>query len=260
MERSLSKAFRLALLQAQSPQGDEGAAFAAIEQAAAASSTVSADLLLCPEAFLPGYNLGQMVSQPIDGPWVAQLSAIARRHAIAIVCGFSEQSEGNAYNSAVAVGVDGEVMASFRKVQLWGDREKSIWTPGDGFTTFDFRGRRIGMLICYDVEFPEHVRALVRRGVDLVLVPTANPEPFDNVNRFSVPARAMENAITVAYANYCGPDGDITFCGRSLVAGPEGEPLASAGTSPALLITDIPAASGPLDRPAEHLNDLREIE
>ena len=65
--------------------------------------------------------------------------------------------------------------------------------------TFDLHGRRIGLLICYDLEFPEHARALVRKGADLIVCPTANPVPFDNVNRYAVGARAMENAISVAY-------------------------------------------------------------
>ena len=69
----------------------------------------------------------------------------------------------------------------------------------------------------------------------------------------------MENAISVAYCNYCGTEGDATYCGRSLIAGPEGEALASAGMGETLLVTDIPALADPMDRPTEHLNDLKLI-
>lgn len=248
--------FRLALYQGPSPAGDEAAAFEAIERALTASAAMGADLAVFPEAYLLGYNLGQMISQPLDGPWVQRLGDLARKTGVAIVTGMSERDGDGCFNTAVALGADGGLMASYRKIQLWEAREKSIWSRGEGYSTFQYRGRTIGLQICYDIEFPEHTRVLVRKGVDLILCPTANPVPFDNVNRYAVSARAMENAISVAYCNYCGTEGEATYCGRSLIAGPEGEPLATAGMGEALLITDIPAPAGPLDRPTEHLADL----
>ena len=255
----MTEPFRLGLYQGASPHGDEEAAFAAIERALKASAAMDADLVVFPEAYLPGYNLGQMISQPLDGLWVQRLSALARQYDIGLVTGMSEHDGDACFNTAIAIGPDGETMASYRKIQLWEAREKSIWAPGEAYSVFRYRGRTIGMLICYDIEFPEHVRALVRQGVDLIVVPTANPVPFDNVNRYAVPARAMENAISVAYCNYCGTEGAAAYCGRSLIAGPEGEALASADMGEALLIADVPAPSDPMERPTEHLNDLKVI-
>ena len=249
----------LALYQGPSPAGDEEAAFAAIERTLHASAAMGADIAVFPEAYLLGYNLGQMISQPLDGPWAQRLGDLARSSGVAIVTGMSERDGDRCFNTAVALGPDGAVLGSYRKIQLWEAREKSIWSPGEAYSTFRYRDRTIGLQICYDIEFPEHTRALVRQGVDLILCPTANPVPFDNVNRYAVSARAMENAISVAYCNYCGTEGEATYCGQSLIAGPEGEPLASAGKGEALLIAEIPAPADPLDRPTEHLNDLRVI-
>lgn len=252
--------FRLALWQGKSPSGDEEAAFDAVEKVLSAASAMGADLAVFPEAYLLGYNAGQMIAQPLDGDWVQRLGALASRSGVGIVMGLSERDGEGCFNTAAAIGPDGTLLASYRKIQLWESREKSIWSPGEKYVTFDLGGRRIGLLICYDLEFPEHVRALVRRGADLIVCPTANPVPFDNVNRYAVGARAMENAISVAYCNFCGTEGEVTYCGKSVVAGPEGEPLAAAGAGEVLLIADLPAPADPLERPTEHLNDLRIIE
>lgn len=250
---------RLALYQGPSPHGDVAAAFQAVEATATAAAAVGADLALFPEVFIPGYNIGQMVAEPLDGDWVGRLRAIADATGVAIVTGMAEREGEGVFNSAIAVGPGEGLLASYRKIQLWGDREATLFGPGQNYVTFPFKGRTVGLLICYDVEFPEHVRALAVRGADLILIPTANMKPFDNINRYAVQARAMENGITVAYCNFCGQEGDLDYVGLSLIAGPEGDPLAMAGPGPALLIADIPAAGDPRDRPTEHLQDLRAL-
>lgn len=250
---------RLALYQGPSPSGDTATAFANIKRALAASAAMGAEMCVFPEAYLPGYLTTPMVAQPIDGTWAQRLGNMARAAGIGLVVGMTEQDGDHSYNTALAIGSQGETLASYRKIQLWEARERTVWSPGERYVTFDYRGRKIGLLICYDLEFPEHVRALVRAGADLVIVPTANPEPFDNVNRYAVTARAMENAISVAYCNYCGEEGEATYCGKSVIAGPEGEPLAMAGTAETLLVTDLPAPGDAMDRPTEHVADLRQI-
>ena len=122
----MTKPFRLALYQGSSPSGDEDAAFAAIERTLSASAAMGADLAVFPEAYLLGYNLGQMISQPLDGPWVQRLGQLAQKTGVAVVCGMSERDGDGCFNTAVAIGPDGNLMASYRKIQLWEAREKSI--------------------------------------------------------------------------------------------------------------------------------------
>jgi predicted amidohydrolase len=100
-------------------------------------------------------------------------------------------------------------------------------------------GIRVGLLICYDVEFPETVRLLALQGVDLVAVPTALMEPFEVVVRTIVPARAVENQVFLAYANRCGREGNLRYCGLSCVVGPDGADLVRAGRGEELVFADL---------------------
>ncbi|MDJ0611095.1 MAG: carbon-nitrogen hydrolase family protein [Kiloniellales bacterium] len=252
---------RLALYQGPSPAGDVAAAFEAVESALSAASAMNADIAVFPEIFLPGYNVPAPEAQPLDGGWVGRLRAAARDAGVALVIGMAERAGGVTYNSAVAIGPDGGLLANYRKLQLFGAREKSLYAPGDAYVVFPFRNRRIGLLICYDIEFPEHLRAIARHGADLVLVPTANMPPFDNVNRITIAARALDHGVTLAYCNYCGVEGDLTYVGRSVIAGPDGEPIALAGPETTLLIADVPEPMA-VERPTltNTLEDLRAIE
>jgi len=102
-----------------------------------------------------------------------------------------------------------------------------------------------------------HVRALAERGVELLLVPTANPAGFEHVSRYIIPARASEYAMTIAYANYVGQEQGAEFGGHSLIAAPDGAALATAHTTETMLITDI---ARPLDpaRLSTQTTDYRE--
>lgn len=103
--------------------------------------------------------------------------------------------------------------------------------PGDRFATVQWRGARIGLLICYDSEFPETARALAALDVQVVLITDGLTEPEDNVHRVSVMARAMENQIFAVVSNRVGkgPDGCV-FVGNSLGVDPFGNTLFEAGT------------------------------
>jgi predicted amidohydrolase len=85
------------------------------------------------------------------------------------------------------------------------------------------------------VEFPEATRALALAGADLIVVPTANMADYDFVARSLVPVRAYENQLFVAYANFTGPEGALQYGGLSVVAGPDGAPLAQAGRDEVLV-------------------------
>ena len=125
---------------------------------------------------------------------------------------------------------------------------------------FEFEGQLCGLLICYDVEFPDHIRSLAQRGATLILAPTANPADYDHVPQILVPARAYENRVNLAYVNYCGDADGIHFGGLSLIAGPDGQPIAMAGRSPALLIADIPPfETYPEGKLSTQARDLRPV-
>lgn len=113
-----------------------------------------------------------------------------------------------------------------------------------------FHEWKIGLLICYDVEFPETIRSVALTGADLILVPTALTGEYPCVPDFIVPARAVENQIFVAYCNHAGTEGETRFIGKSRLAGPDDPAIAAAGDGECLLIATITqeaiAASAPV--------------
>lgn len=231
----------IALWQTTSPEGSDDTAFAALDAALRAAAAMGAVTLVAPEAYLPGYNQPDIPAraQPRGGAWHQRLAALARQHGCGIVIGYAERDGDRIYNSAVAFDAQGREIGHYRKIQLFGPREKAIYAPGDSLSTFDLAGRRAALLICYDVEFAHLVKRLAQDGADLILVPTANPEPNTHVSRLVVPAHAINHNLTIAYANYCGTERDITYCGASVIAAPDATILAAAGPGPTLLITDI---------------------
>ena len=248
---------RLALLQL-APGGPLTAPPAALADHLRALAAAGADLALLPELLLPGYNQPQAHAAMAPGASAA-MAALAREAGIALAFGWAERAGDTVYNAASVIDRAGQTVLHYRKLQLYGPMERASFAPGDDAPKVStLGGRRIGLQICYDVEFPEHARGLARQGCDLLLVPTANPAGFEHVQRLLVPARACENRMTVAYANYAGPDGDVTFGGGSVVVGPDGTALATAGRSPATLIVDLPDAE--TENPAllsTQLADLR---
>ncbi|OEU92295.1 carbon-nitrogen hydrolase [Streptomyces abyssalis] len=221
---------------------------AALDDAARAAAAGGARLLVTPELSLTGYALGDGVdgrAETADGPSARAVSRIAAAHGIAVVYGYPERDpdSGALHNSAALVGADGRVLAGYRKTHLYGDYETGHFTPGDRLLVqADLEGVRTGLLICYDVEFPEAVRAHALAGTELLVVPTALMRPYDFVAETVLPARAWENQLYVAYADRAGREGDFDFAGLSCLAAPDGSVPARAGRDEALLVADVDTA------------------
>ena len=233
---------RLALWQGPSPASDLDAACAGAEAALHAAAAIGAAALVLPEVWLPGYNQPDMPARALsrDSAPLQRLASAAKTTRTALVAGYAERDGDRIYNAGACFGPEGTMLAHHRKIQLYGPRESAIYTPGDTYTTFHLGGETAAILICYDIEFAPHIKSLADRGVSVILCPTANMHPFTHVTRHTIPAMAANHGVTIAYANYCGAEGDLAYVGGSLIAGPHGEILAQAGDHPALLIADIP--------------------
>ncbi|MGY0780102.1 carbon-nitrogen hydrolase family protein [Azospirillum argentinense] len=251
---------RLTLFQADAESGAPHRNLDRLERAAAEAAERGSALLVGPEMGLTGYDIGAEVvcalAEPADGPMAVRVADIARRHGIAILYGYPERgADGAVCNAAQLIGSDGRSLLNQRKAHLYGDLDRGSFAPGgDAFPTAEVGGMRVGVAICYDVEFPELVRRHALAGVDLLLVPTALMTPYEIVATTIVPARAFENGIFVAYANRCGQEGTLIYCGLSSVAAPDGSVLARAGDGEALLTADLDPA---LRRVGTHLADRR---
>jgi predicted amidohydrolase len=239
---------RIALAQSAGTPGDVAANLATIARLTGDAARAGARLVVFPEAFVTGYNIGAQraaeLAEPVDGPSVAAVARTARDAGIAVLTGYVERApDGAVHNSAVLVDRDGATLANARKAHLFSDHDRAAYAPGDALTLTALDGVRLGILICFDVEFPEPVRRLALAGAQLVAVPTSLMTPAEVVAEILVPARAAENQAFVAYANRIGTEGELTYVGRSRVAGPDGSVLATAGaTEETLVLADVDPA------------------
>ena len=236
---------RVALFQGPEQPGTVGDNLGRLRAAAGDAAARGARLLICPEMFLTGYNIGpdatRRLAEPVDGPSAQAAAAIAREHGLALLYGYPELApDGSVYNAALLLDRDGRQLANHRKSHLFGDLDRSAFCAGSGAPTLaEIDGLRLGILICYDVEFPENVRLLALAGADFVAVPTALMEPYAFIPRALVPARAYENQVFMAYVNRCGREGELSYYGLSCIVGPDGIDLARAGEGEALLTADL---------------------
>jgi predicted amidohydrolase len=203
-----------------------------------------AALLICPELYLTGYAIGAdaiaKLAEPLDGASVKTACAIAAEAGIALVFGLPESDGPRIYNTAVAIGADGKVLARYRKTHLFGAVDREQFSPGSSPPAiFELGGLRAAMLICYDIEFPENVRMAALRGAEFIIAPTALMRPYDVVANVIVPARAFENQLFFAYVDRCGREDNFDYCGLSCVAGPDGSILARAGSGEELILADL---------------------
>lgn len=205
----------------------------------------AADLLLLPELFACGYNIGNAVTaraEEIDGPTRAAIATLARQFGIAICYGFAERAGCNLFNAAVTLSPDGEVLSHQRKLAIPPGFEMDHFTAGEGCAVFEYRQFKIATLICYDAEFPETVRHVAGRGAELVLVPTALSAAWPWVAHRMIPTRAYENGVYLAYANSAGVENGLEYLGASVIATPDGAESARAGAGPEILFTDLEKA------------------
>ena len=237
---------RMAVFQGPLASGEPSANLKHLDRAAADAAARGAGLLLAPEMFLTGYHIGpeavRRLAEPADGPSATAAAEIARRHGLGLCYGYPEAgADGRVYNAALLLDRQGRRLANHRKTHLYGEIDRCAFAAADGeaATVAVLEGLKVGLLICYDVEFPENVRPLALAGCDLALVPTAQMEPYEFVARCMVPVRAYENQIFMAYANRCGAERELRYVGSSCVVGPDGADLARAGRGEELILADL---------------------
>ena len=255
---------RIALFQMTAVPGNVEANLALIEDAAIRAVADGAGLLVAPELATVGYGSGDAIAANAElraGRQVAALNEIASAQRLAMIVGFAEREQGRVYNSAVFT--DGRTPpVVYRKSHLYGEYERAIFAPGEpAAVTAQLGALRLGMLICYDVEFPENVRRLALAGADLIAVPTALPAVPEAtmISDRMIPVRAFENQIFVAYANHTGRDPLFAYAGLSHIAAPDGSTLAKASASEmGLIFADINPAKYAVSREVNsYLRDLR---
>ncbi|HJT14920.1 MAG TPA: carbon-nitrogen hydrolase family protein [Dongiaceae bacterium] len=221
------------------------------------------DLVICPELFLSGYNVGDKIrehAEPQGGPFAQAAAELAKRHGTALTYGYPERAGGVLYNAAACIDRAGRTIAHHRKLRLPNAFEKSHFVAGDAYTLFQLHGWSIALLVCYDVEFPEAVRACAARGAQLVVAPTALKTEWAFVARSMIPTRAFENRLFVAYANYCGTEGSFEYLGESCFAAPTGGVIAGGSTEALVTAALDPADISGARKALTYLDDFRGLD
>lgn len=212
-----------------------------LDRLAATARTAAAEhgvqILVAPELALTGYAVDDLAPEDTDPRLRDDLGAVARDTGVALVVGAAVTEDGATWNASVLVDADGTHRATYRKAHLFGRLDRGRFTPGDATHGIaDLAGLRVATMVCYDVEFPEAVRAAALAGADLLAVPTANMEPWTMVNDHVIAVRAFENQLYLAYANHHGAEGRTRYVGRSVFARPDGSTTVAAPDGEELVV------------------------
>lgn len=213
-----------------------------LDRLAVALKTERLDLVACPELFMSGYNVGDSINtyaEPVDGPFAGRVADLAKANGTAIVYGYPEKAGDSIYNSAACIDDTGQLIANHRKLVLPPGFESQHFEHGDALTVFDFKGVRFAILVCYDAEHPETVRAAAEAGAQVVIVPTALVDIWEVVALHMIPSRAFENGVWMLYANHGGNEEGARYLGASCIAAPDGKVAARAGEEEELICADL---------------------
>lgn len=195
------------------------------------------DLIVFPELITTGYELGlrfPRLAQRIPGPTVNLIAQRASELGVHVAFGMvtkKEKVESILYDTAVLIGPDGDVLCQHHKVHLRGE-EQITFRPGYQIksceTSLGDFGLNVGLMVGWDLAFPETARSLVMQGAELLLVCANWEEPHADEWRVYLQARAYENAVFIAAANRIGEEPSYTFFGQSGIVSPDGQFYASA--------------------------------
>ena len=199
------------------------------------AATNGAALIAFPEMYLTGYTASRRIfdlCEPAEGPSFEVMSAYAAENNIYVAYGYPEcrQSKDSAenpaghpdvYNSMNLIDNKGELVGTYAKSHLFAG-ENIHFTPGNEFKVFDTELGKIGLRICYDLEFPEPARRVAVRGAEVIIAISANMGAFYAPHDHFAKCRAMENCCYLVYSNYVGSDNRFTYVGKSGVYAPDG--------------------------------------
>lgn len=210
----------------------------------ATPTTTAHKVALFPELFLSGYTAS--VADPAaacenDRRALVEVERLCARHHGWVVVGAVTEDVSGFRNSSVCIDSSGRRRGLYHKCRLFGFDEADAFAPGTEPTLFDTPLGRTGMAICFDIEDPLLVSDYANHGGEFMLVPTANMRPYMLVPSVKVRARALDNNLCIAYANFTGVDGDLDFPGDSIVINADGTIAGQLGPLPGVLALEFAA-------------------
>jgi predicted amidohydrolase len=253
---------RVAACQIDPKLGEVDANLERISSAVTEAAAQGATFIVLPEAAVTGYAFASLaealpVARRADTSAETMLAGLAERHRATIICGSLEAAGDEVFNVALVLLADGR-RYRYRKMHLPFLGIDRFATPGpDAPSVIEADGLRFGVLICYDLRFPEAARICSLEGADLIALPTNWPVGVPFHPDLFAPARAAENHCYVLACDRVGTERGTTFLGRSVLYDPDGQRLAVASdTDEETLLGDIDPelarATHVVRRPGEH--------
>jgi predicted amidohydrolase len=216
--------------------GDAIESLARIDTAIRDAAGLGAQIVVLPELANCGYMFAdadelRAAAQTLDGPYVNYLAGMAFELGIVIASGFAERTaEGELYNSAVIIDRSG-ILASYRKAHLWNTEKMCGFLAGSGYPpVVDTDHGRLGLMICYDLEFPEWVRRVAVNGAELLCAPVNWPRYLRPDNErpgeiIHVQSGAGANRMHIAVADRVGEERGQDWLGGTVIVDADGYPV-----------------------------------
>ncbi|AGK61684.1 putative amidohydrolase [Archaeoglobus sulfaticallidus PM70-1] len=199
---------------------------------------VNAKLVVLPELFNTGFypKNYELVEDNIEDE-IDLILKLSERRDITIVGSVAEKENGKLYNSAVVIH-RGEILGKYRKTHLFPlTEERKYFSTGNELKVVDTPVGKIGLMICYEVRFPEIARYLVRKGAEILAIPAEFPKERINHWKILLKARAIENQCFVFGAN-CA-EGEDAYPGSSMIVDPWGNVLVEGGDRQEIIMAEI---------------------
>ncbi|MFZ5563365.1 MAG: carbon-nitrogen family hydrolase [Thermodesulfobacteriota bacterium] len=203
---------------------------------------LKADIAVLPELWPAGFDNANMAFQAARAPHIVEvMTSWALEHRMVIAGSIAEADGSRIYNTLVVIDKDGRVAGRYRKIHLFSPSgENRYFAGGDARVVCETAAGRLGLMICYDLRFPELCRALALNDAQCVIVPAQWPTPRIDQWEILLKARALENQLFVLGANRCGQDPGMAYGGGSRIVSPRGETLALApADGPRVLCADL---------------------
>jgi 5-aminopentanamidase len=257
----------VACVQLAPVMGDAARSAATIGTAVRAAADGGANVVVLPELANTGYLFTgidelKAAAEPLDGPYVSQLMELASTLDLVIVSGVAELGEtGDAHNSAVLIDGDG-LRASYRKAHLWNTEKTTGFTPGVARPpVVDTASGRIGIMVCYDLEFPEWVRIAALDGAELLCAPVnwplyPRPEGERPGEIIRVQADAAVNRMFIAVADRVGRERGGDWLGGTVIVDADGYPVSGMRLGEEHIATATLDLATARDKSISPLNDV----
>ncbi|MEF2094724.1 carbon-nitrogen hydrolase family protein [Bacillus sp. CFBP9009] len=194
------------------------------------AKTAGADVIVFPELAMTGYLLKEDVNkfaEEENGPNIQTLRAICKELSLALVLSFPERENEFYFISVLYIDEYGVILGKYRKTHLF-HTETDYFSRGTEYPVFSTKFGKVGMMICYDLEFPEVARILRTSGAEILFITTANMKPYEEAQSIFLKSRAIENEIPIAICNRLGREEELEFFGSSMIVDHTGRVMADA--------------------------------